>query len=868
MTKTKPLAQRCIESDIRTTFEDPFSQEVWTTTYKDHNDATVDQTMFRVALAIAQAEETPELQDIWTERFYDLLSNFKATAGGRIYANAGTEWSGTTLMNCFVNPRASSNIDSLDGILKSLHDQSFTLKSEGGWGDNFSYIRPRGSFIAGIGVETPGAVKYMELFDKSSEIITAGSGKKSTNKKSKGKIRKGAMMAILDVWHPDIVEFITAKQSPGRLNKFNMSVNCTDAFMERIVKIQELEADTANDHTEEIEYLDKWDLIFPDTTWHKYDEHWSGNIIDWKERNYPVKIHNTISVRWLWNLIMESTYNRAEPGVVFLDRANKFGPLNYAETIVSTNPCGEQVLSPGNVCNLGSLNLVHFINEDNTGFDHDKIKKYTKYLVRFLDNVNSLSNAPLPEYIWSMRNKRRIGVGILGWASALFMLKVRFGSEKAASLRDDLMKTIAQTAYEYSIDLAEEKGMFSVCEPDKHANGEFVKNLGLSTAYMNKLKKVGIRNSSLLSIQPTGNTSIFANIVSGGLEPVFMYEYIRTSIVQSTPDHILHCTPNWAEGEFHETEMFKFIREGDDDVLRGQDEFGVVYKIDKNRGLTKETLCEDFGVRHLKAIGQWDPNADYVATTTNLSVQDHLNDLIGFARWVDSAMSKTINVPHDYPFHDFKNIYLDAYKSKYVKGVTTYRAGTMMTVLAAKDEKDAIPEDEEIILDDVKLPNSSPATVKILRAEGRKWYLTVIWNDQQTRPFAFFVHTNSHEKSVTTNDAVDQLINLARSKNIPERHIEATIEKIVSDNNITKIARMLSLNLRHGVLIKNVVAALDKVEDVYVGSFLFQIKKFLSTFIKDGEKVVGQKCSACGSTNIVYQEGCSVCADCGNSKCG
>jgi len=347
-----------------------------------------------------------------------------------------------------------------------------------------------------------------------------------------------------------------------------------------------------------------------------------------------------------------------------------------------------------------------------------------------------------------------------------------------------------------------------------------------------------------------------------------MYEYIRTSIVQSTPEHMRHCTPNWAEGEFHETDMFKIVREGDDDVLRGQDEYGVVYKIDKNRGLTKETLCEDYGVRHLKALGQWDPNADYVATTTNLSVQDHLSDLIGFARWVDSAMSKTINVPHDYPFHDFKNIYLDAYKSKYVKGVTTYRAGTMMTVLAAKDEKDAIPEDEEIILDDVKLPNSSPATVKILRAEGRKWYLTVIWNDQQTRPFAFFVHTNSHEKSVTTNDAVDRLIELARSKNIPERHIAATIDKIMSDNNITKIARMLSLNLRHGVLIKNVVAALDKVEDVYVGSFLFQIKKFLSTFIKDGEKVVGQTCSACGSTNIVYQEGCSVCADCGNSKCG
>lgn len=877
------MKKRITES-VQTMFEDSFSEEVWGTTYKDYNDRTVNDTMYRVASAVAGMEQSPELQTEWTEKFYDLLSGFKATAGGRIYANAGTEFSGTTLMNCYVAPRASYDVDSLTNILANLEAQSATLKSEGGWGENFSYIRPRGAFIHGIGVETPGAVKYMELFDKSSEIITAGSGKKSTHKKAKGKIRKGAMMGVMDCWHPDIIEFITAKQQPGRLTKFNISVNCTDEFMNKVTEVIKLDRQIAEQLTfdafdekqeqafqqlkQQRQLVDEWHLRFPDTTFPKYKAEWSGDIKMWEQKGYPTITYNTVSATWLWNLIMESTYNRAEPGVLFLDRANYFGPLNYAETIYATNPCGEQTLAPGNVCNLGSLNLVHFLNKDRSGFDVDKIKKYTQYLVRFLDNVNDLSKAPLKEYDWSMKNKRRIGVGILGWGSVLYMLKVRFGSERAAELREQVMGTIAKTAYSYSVDLAEEKGMFSVCDPIKHADGAFIKLLNLPSDVIEKMKRVGIRNSSLLSVQPTGNTSIFANVVSGGLEPVFMHEYIRTVIVNAMPDHIAAVTPKWYEGEWYETEMFKISKEGDEEILRGVDPAGVVYKIDRNRGLTKEVLCEDYGVRFMKSVGEWDPDADWAVTAIGLSVTDHVNDLTGFARWVDSAMSKTVNVPNDYPFEDFKNIYLDAYNSKYVKGVTTYRSGTMTTVLAAKDEKDATPADEEIILEDVKLPDSSPATLKTLRAEGRKWYLTVIWNDQQTRPFALFVHTNSHEKAVTTSDAVERLLTLARQKGIPDRHIGATLAKVDGDSNSTKIARMISLCLRHGVLIKNIVHALDDVQDVHVGTFLFQIKKFLSSYIKDGEKAEGEKCQECGSTNVVYSEGCKKCMSCGSSKCG
>jgi len=860
---------------LRTSFHDSFSAEVWETTYKDYTDTDINDTLARIAKAIASVEATDELKEIWEKRFFDLLSNFKGVPGGRIISNAGTEWSGTTLMNCFVGPREEYDIDSLEGIYSHLLSQSQTLKSEGGWGENFSYIRPRGSFINGIGVETPGSVKYMELFDKASEIITSGSGKKSTNKKAKGKIRKGAMMGVIDVWHPDIIEFVTAKQQPGRLTKFNISVNCTDKFMDRVNQIDVLEKQILNiTDTEaidacnvEISQLDKWDLYFPETTFKKYKEEWTGDIGLWEKKGYPVKVFNTISVKWLWNLIMESTYNRAEPGVLFLDRANYFNPLSYGETIFATNPCGEQTLSPGNICCLGTINLTQFVKVDGSGLDFAAIKRYVGYMVRFLDNVNSYSSAPLPQYIESMQKKRRIGLGIMGWGSALFMMQTRFASDEASIIREKLMKLVSRTAYETSIDLAVEKGKFEYCDPIKHAEAPFIKQLNLSKEYSAKLATTGIRNSSLLSQQPNGNTAILANVVSGGIEPIFMPEYIRTVIVARTPDELIDITPKWHEGAWNETELFKFTKEGDEEILKGTFN-GVVYKIDKNRGLTKEVMCEDYGVRFLKNKNEWNPGAPWAVTTTNLTVDDHVRDLEGFAQWTDSACSKTCNLPFDYPFEDFKHLYLAVYNTGFIKGFTTYRSGTMTSVLSARDEKLADPTAEEIILENVKMPTSAPATMKTLKAEGRKWYLSVVWNEQQTRPFALFVHTNNHEKNIVTSNAVEKLIDLAKRKGIPELRIEEVSEKASSGDNVSKIARMISLNLRHGVLIKNIVATLDSIEDVYVGSFLFQIKKFLASFIKDGEKVEGEICLECGSANVVFEEGCKKCINCGSSRCG
>jgi ribonucleoside-diphosphate reductase alpha chain len=285
--------------------------------------------------------------------------------------------------------------------------------------------------------------------------------------------------------------------------------------------------------------------------------------------------------------------------------------------------------------------------------------------------------------------------------------------------------------------------------------------------------------------------------------------------------------------------------------------------------LTKEVLCEDYGVRWLKERNLWNPDADYIVSTNDLSADDHIADLKGFAKYVDSAISKTINLPNDYTYENFKNIYLDGYKTGYIKGMTTYRAGTMTSVLSAKEETGADEFDEEIILDHVHLPSKANATMVTLKAEGRKWYLTSVYNDNQNRPFAVFVHTNHPEKTTTTNDAVERLINLAYNKKIRDEHITNVIGKIYNESNTAKLTRMVSFLLRHGVLIKNIVSELENVDNVGLGSFLFNLRKYLAQYIKDGTTVGKEEvCDACGAVGtMVYQEGCKSCSSCSSSKC-
>jgi ribonucleoside-diphosphate reductase alpha chain len=733
---------------------------------------------------------------------------------------------------------------------------------------NFSFIRPRGSFIYGIGVETPGAVKYMELFDKASDIITAGSGTKSKNNKAKGKIRKGAMMGVLWCWHPDIEEFIDAKLTEGRLSKFNISVGVSDEFMDKVISLKEAKA---KGETEFIKNNDNWELVFPDTKYPNYKEEWDGDIEYWKSKGYPIKVYKTISVLGLWEQIMKSTYTRNDPGILFLDRANKTHCWNYAgqkSKIHASNPCGEQMLPFASVCNLSSINLTQLLNEDYTNFDYEKVKKYVSYAVRFLDNVNDYTNAPLEQYSESIRNRRRIGIGVMGWGSALYMMKVPFASERAEKIKSDMMKIFTEIAIKTSVELAKEKGMFKDCDPEKHANSYFFKQIGLSDELISEIKANGIRNSALFSIQPTGNTSILANICSGGLEPIFMAEYIRTVIVPICPDDLKPLVPKYWEGEFKETKLFKLTKEGSDDVLKAEYN-GIIYKIDRNRGLTKEVPCIDYGVRFLKERGEWNQSAEWAKTALSLKVEEHVTDMAGWGKWIDSSMSKTVNCPSDYPYESFENLYLNAYKTGYLKGITTYRAGTMTNVLSQKEES---PKEETISIKKTtapKRPKELVCKVEHLTSKGVKYYGIV--GLMEGEPYEVFTGTNENKDGVTfipKSVVSGKIVKNSRGNyslvNGDDRY---DLTNGHSDSNADALTRMISTSLRHGADISFIVHQLEKTEGDMT-CFARSLSRVLKKCIKDGTIVHGETCSNCGSQNLTRSEGCIVCTDCGTSKCG
>lgn len=843
-----------------TTFTNDFSREIWENTYKYGEEKTIDDTFTRVAKSIASVEKTKELQDEYFTKFLDLLSEFKFVPGGRILSNAGTCYNGTTLINCFTGPMEKYDIDSLDGILTVLKKQSITLKSEGGWGMNFSFIRPRGSLIHGVGVETPGAVKYMELFDKSSDIITSGSGKES-NIKGKKKIRKGAQLALLWCWHPDIEEFITSKQTPGRLTKFNISVAASNEFMDKVVAIKELE----NCKKTIPEELDKWDLIFPDTTFDKYKDEWNGNINLWKSKNYPVVVYRTVSVRYLWNLIVKSTYNRNDPGVIFFDVANKTYLFNYGGndvSISSANACGEQTMPNGHCCNLASFNLTQFIKDKK--FDFEKFEKYIPIAVRFSDNVNDVTKLPLPEYKESATKKRRIGLGVMGWGSMLYLLGIKFSSKEAEELKDKIFKTLCFTAIKTSTDLAKEKGAFVGCVPEKQSEVEYFNQIKLPKDIKDDIKKHGLRNSSLFSVQPTGNTAILVNNVSGGLEPVFAHEYIRTTIIQSPPEEIKNICPKYWEGKFEENDLFKQVKEGDDIILKYTDKNGTVWKIDKNRGLTKETLCEDYAVRLLKKQGEWNSKAKFAVISTQLSVEEHITDVCGFAKWLDASCSKTINIPNNYPLYKFEDVYLNTYKTGYIKGITTYREGTTANVLAPKEELNIIKTTKA-----QKRPKELPADIHHFVFNRQRYYVAVGLFGDNKQPYEIFLGINHNEDGeivIPKQIISGTIVKLGNGKyELVSNDKNYHITNGCSDDTADALTRMVSLGLRHGSEVSFVVSQLEKIKGPII-SFSKIICRALKKYVKDGT-VSKDLCPDCNK-NLLRQSGCLVCPQCGFSKCG
>ena len=615
-------------------------------------DKTLGDTYNRVAKAIAAVEESEEKQKLWHSEFAWALEN-GAIPAGRIISNAGAEAHkpATSTINCTVSGSIS---DSMDDILAKNHEAGLTLKAGCGIGYEFSTLRPKGGYVSGAGAYTSGPLSFMDIYDKMCFTVSSAGG------------RRGAQMATFDIGHPDVMEFIRAKREDGRLRQFNLSLLITEEFVNAVKNDQD------------------WDLAFP-VTQKDVDENrinlqdskrivWrdipnpEGYVVDEDTGLVACKIYRTIRAQRLWDVIMSSTYDFAEPGFILIDKVNEMNNNWFCEEIRATNPCGEQPLPPYGSCLLGSVNLTKFVNNPFTeyaSFDWDKFDRVVKTFTRMLDNVVEINGLPLEQQREEITSKRRHGMGYLGLGSTLAMLCQKYGSEESVEFTEEVTKRMALAGWETSLELAKEKGAapimdrdFTVTakmlrkrpqlEEDGYRVGDTVKGKVLWAKYSKYMQKIAQENQELVdelaeiggrfthhtSIAPTGTISLsLANNASNGIEPSFAHQYSRNIIREGRKTK-------------EKVDVYSFELLAYKELINSSASPFAAEDVDKLPG--------------------------YFITSDSITPKEHVDIQAAAQKWIDSSISKTANVPTDFDFNEFKDIYMYAYDSG-LKGCTTFR---------------------------------------------------------------------------------------------------------------------------------------------------------------------------------------------------
>lgn len=636
----------------------PAALDIWDKKYrlKDRDglpiDQTIDDTLERVARALADIEPTEEKRNYWYGEFLWALKH-GAIPAGRIISNAGAGdcKPATSTINCTVSGAIH---DSMADILGKLHEAGLTLKCGCGIGYDFSTLRPRGAYVSGAGAHTSGPLSFMDIYDRMCFTISSAGG------------RRGAQMATFDIGHPDVVDFIQAKREAGRLRQFNLSLLITEPFMQAVKKDlcwplafpltdQELKTEIADDLSGQENIIWRsWPV--PDD----YARNEKGEV--------ACKVYRSVPARALWDEIMRATYNYAEPGFILIDRINEFNNNWFCEDIRATNPCGEQPLPPYGACLLGSINLTSFVLKpftDNAAFDWDTYRKVVGIFTRMLDNVVEIHGLPLDAQRREITRKRRHGMGFLGLGSALAMLRMKYGSPASLQFTEDVSRELAVTGWKAGLELALEKGPAPIMDEtftitpemlkqrpelarDGFKEGDALKGKVLHARYsrylqrlatvapdlVEALAKTGARFTHHSSIAPTGTISLsLGNNASNGIEPSFAHHYSR---------NIIRTGKKTKE----KTDVYS-------------------YELLAYRALVNADAAED-------ATGSTGQLPDYFLTAADITPKQHVDIQAAAQKWVDSSISKTANVPADFPFEKFKDIYMYAYEQG-LKGCTTFR---------------------------------------------------------------------------------------------------------------------------------------------------------------------------------------------------
>ena len=765
------------------------------------------QMMDRVARGVAATEAGEAKQNEWAEKFRWLLDDWKFVPGGRILTAAGTDQD-LTYYNCYVIP---SPQDSREGIMTTLTQMTEIMSRGGGVGINLSTLRPRHAYVKGVNGRSSGAVSWGGLYSFVTGLIEQGGS------------RRGALMLILNDWHPDVFGFIESKRQAGKITNANISVGVSDKLMEAV----KADAD--------------WELAFPDTRDPDYDDLWDGDLNTWIAAGRKVIPYKTIKARELWDAIIESAWASAEPGVWFNERSNKMANSWYFNPLISTNPCGEQPLGAFSVCNLGAINLSCFYDSGRDDVDWAGLRKTVQYATRFLDNVIDTTPYFFAENEAVQMSERRVGLGTMGIAELMLKLKVRYGSDESVELIDKVYKTIATASYGTSCELAAEKGAFPQFDAEKFLESGYMQSM--PEDLRERVRREGMRNVTLLTQAPTGTTGTMVN-TSTGVEPFFSWVYYRKSRLG-----------------LHEEQV----------------------------PIVKAWREANPGVEELP---------DYFITAMDLRPDEHVKVQGAFQRWIDSAISKTCNVPNEYTVEQVSELYQYMYELG-CKGGTIYRDGSRdEQVLMLKGDERAESEMDGM-KSKAQAESAEPATTphrvypRPDRLEGMtvstqtpfgKAYITINCDtrrqsDESKNPFEVFIAIGKAGSDIQADaESLGRMISLQLRTTAPHNRREM-LKLIIEQLQDIGGARPIGFGPKRVLSLPDAVARVLQMEffpedqPQQLGLPMEAATMASSAADSEGGTTINSSisgadmCPACGTITLIRAENCRKCLTCGYSEC-